>query len=131
MPYQQSSLVDEYIARFGAETQRRLKLLRKAVQATFPKSTEGMSYGMPTYTLGGGRNIVHFNANRGKVGIYGITIASHDSALHARMQPYHTSRATLQFSNEDPFPMMTIRQILAYQATKIASLASSAFTKMK
>jgi len=38
MSYQQSKLVDEYLSRFDAETQRRLELLRKAIQSTFTKT---------------------------------------------------------------------------------------------
>jgi len=119
MTYQQSPLVDEYIARFDAETQRRLQLLRKAIQATFPNTIEDISYDMPTYrSAPGKRGLVHFAALKNHIGIYGILDIRNSAAMHAKMDPYRTGRGTLQFPNDHPFPMVTIRQILAYHASK-------------
>ena len=118
MAYQQSKLVDEYIARFDAETQRRLHLLRNAIQATFPHTIEDISYGIPTYRPEPGkRGLVHFGAAGGHIGIYGIFDPKNNSTIHEKMKPYRTGRGTLQFKNSDPLPMVTIRQILIYHAS--------------
>ena len=120
MSYQESKLVDEYIAGFGSETKRRLELLRHAVQATFPKTIEDVSYGMPTYRPAPKkRGIVHFAASKGHIGIYAIFDPKNDSVIHEKMKPYRTGKGTLQFKNDEPFPMATIRQILSYQAAYI------------
>lgn len=120
MTYQQSPLVDEYIAHFGPDTRERLTRLRAAIQATFPTTIEDISYGMPTYRPAPGkRGLVHFAAAKGHIGIYAIFDPKSNAPLHKKMQLYRTGKGTLQFSNGKPFPMGTIRQILAYHASKI------------
>lgn len=122
MAYQQSNLVNEYIARFDAETQRRLNLVRNAVQSIFPHTIEDISYGMPTYRPAPGkRGLVHFAAQSGHIGIYGIFDPKNNSTVHEKMRPYRTGRGTLQFKNGDPLPMATIRQILVYHASHFPS----------
>lgn len=115
MSYQQSPLVDEYIDRYGEETQRRLQLLRHAIQATFPKTIEDISYGMPTYRPAPKkRGLVHFAAAKDHIGLYAIFDPKNNSTIYDKMTPYRTGRGTLQFKNDQPFPMKTIREILAY-----------------
>lgn len=115
MSYQQSPLVDDYIGRFDTETQRRLQLLRHAIQATFPKTIEDISYGMPTYRPEPKkRGIVHFAVSKNHIGLYAIFDPKNNSTIHEKMRPYRTGRGTLQFKKDEPLPMTTIRQILAY-----------------
>lgn len=127
MTYQQSSLVDEYIAGFSEETQRRLRVLRKAIQATLPKTVEDMSYGMPTYRpLPGKRGIVHFAGHANHIGIYAIFDPHDNPLLHQKMQPYRSGRGTLQFRSDQPFPTKDIREFLVYHASQFPE---SIFTK--
>jgi len=119
MSYQQSNLVDDYIARYDAETQRRIEKLRHAIQATFPKTIEDISYGMPTYRPAPERRgLVHFAVSKNHIGIYGILDIRNNAPMHEKMRPYRTGRGTLQFKSDEPFPISTIRQILSYHATK-------------
>ena len=121
MSNQPSPRVDEYINRFDTETQRRLQLLRHAIQATFPKTIEDISYGMPTYRPAPKkRGVLHFAASKDHIGIYAIFDPKNNSVIHSKMQPYRTGRGTLQFRHDKPFPMTTIRQLLAYQAGYLA-----------
>lgn len=120
MSYQSSPLVDEYIAHFSGETNERLSHLRAAIQATFPKTIEDISYGMPTYRPAPGkRGVVHFAASKDHIGLYAIFDPKSNAPMHKKMQPFRTGRGTLQFQHSQPFPMTTIRQILAYHAAKI------------
>ena len=122
MSYQQSKLVDNYIAQFDKETKERLTWLRSVVQATFPKTIEDISYGMPTYRPAPGkRGIVHFAAAKDHIGLYAIFDPKNDAAMHDKMNPYRTGRGTLQFKNDTPLPRRTIRQILAHHASKVDS----------
>jgi uncharacterized protein YdhG (YjbR/CyaY superfamily) len=52
--------VDDYIVTQASEAQPRLRELRAIIRAAVPRATEVISYGMPTYKLGGSR--VHFGA---------------------------------------------------------------------
>lgn len=126
MAYQQSKLVDEYIARFDAETQRRLTLLRKAIQATFPHTIEDISYGIPTYRPAPTkRGLVHFGATAGHVGIYGIFDVRNNAVIHEKMQRHRTGRGTLQFKNDEPFPMADIRQILTFYKAHLETFTAT------
>lgn len=120
MQYRQSTLVDEYLSHFNDETKKRLASLRSAVQATFPTTIEDISYGMPTYRPAPGkRGLVHFAASKDHIGIYAIFDEKSNAPMHKLMAPYRTGRGTLQFKHDQPFPVATIRKILAYHATKI------------
>ncbi len=120
MSYQQSPLVDAYIAQFGVETKERLTWMRSAVQASFPKSIEDISYEMPTYRPSPGkRGVVHFAASKGHIGLYAVFDPKTDSSMHDKMKPYRTGKGTLQFKNDEPLPKHVIREILAYHASKV------------
>ncbi len=120
MTYQSSPLVDDYLAQFSGETKERLTLLRSAIQATFPHTIEDVSYGMPTYRPATKkRGVVHFAVSKDHIGLYAILDPKSNAPMHKKMQPYRTGRGTLQFKHTDKFPMATIRQILAYQASKL------------
>lgn len=121
MTYQHSPLVDEYIAHYKGETKERLSALRAAIQATFPQTIEDMSYGMPTYRPAPGkRGLVHFAASKDHIGIYAIFDPKSDAPMHKKMQTYRKGKGTLQFQHDQPFPIATIRQILAHHATKVS-----------
>jgi uncharacterized protein YdhG (YjbR/CyaY superfamily) len=117
MSYQQSKLVDEYIAGFPEATRDRLSFVRSVIQATFPKTIEDVSYGMPTYRPGPEkRGIVHFAAQKGHIGIYAVFEPKNDAHIHQLMLEHRSGRGTLQFKNDQPFPRATIRKILTYHA---------------
>lgn len=120
MSYQQSELVDEYIAQFGGETKERLIWMRAAIQATFPTTIEDISYAMPTYRPAPGkRGIVHFAAATDHVGLYAIFEPKSNAHIQGKMNPYRKGKGTLQFKHDEPLPKHTIREILAYHASKI------------
>lgn len=120
MSYQSSSLVDEYIAQFDGDIKERLIWFRKAIQATFPKTIEDISYGMPAYREAPQkRGIVFFAASKGHIGVYAIFDPKNNAKLHSKMNPYRTGKGTLQFKNDEPLPKLLIREILAYHAGKI------------
>jgi uncharacterized protein YdhG (YjbR/CyaY superfamily) len=117
MTYQQSPLVDEYIAGFPEPIRERLTWVRKAIQATFPKTIEDISYGMPTYRPAPGkRGIVHFAAAKDHIGLYAIFEPKNDANMHRMMTPYRTGKGTLQFKNSEKLPKTVIRDILLYHS---------------
>lgn len=120
MTYQQSPLVDAYIAQFHGDVKERLILLRKAVQAAFPKTIEDISYDMPTYRpQPEKRGVVHFGTAKGHIGIYAIFEPKSNAPMHKKIEQYRSGKGTLRFENTKPFPITTIRQILTYHASQI------------
>ncbi len=117
MSYQQSPLVDEYIAQFSEPVRERLSLIRLMIQAAFPKSIEDISYGMPTYRPSPGkRGIIHFAGQKNHVAIYAVFEPKNDAFMHRIMLPHRSGRGTLQFKNDESFPTEKIRKIIAYHA---------------
>ena len=54
MPYETvSNSIDEYIAGFPPETQKRLEEVRALIRTVAPAATETISYGIPTFDLYG------------------------------------------------------------------------------
>jgi uncharacterized protein YdhG (YjbR/CyaY superfamily) len=50
--------IDEYIAGYPPDVQKRLKKLRSTIKRAAPQAQEAIKYRMPTFTLHG--NLVHF-----------------------------------------------------------------------
>lgn len=121
MSYQSSQLVGEYIAQFSGTTKERLTWLRQAIQTTFPKTIEDMSYGMPAYRPAPKkRGVIFFAAAKDHIGIYGVFEPDNNKDIHKIMEAHRTGKGTLQFSNSQPLPKQVINEILAYHYTKIA-----------
>lgn len=117
MSYQQNKLVDAYIAQFPEPIQERLSFIRAAIQATFPKSIEDISYGIPTYRPAPERRgLIHFGATKSHVALYGVFEPKNDAFMHRAMLPYRTGKGTLQFKHDDKLPKGTIRKIIAHHA---------------
>lgn len=104
---QTPSTVDEYIAARPEQTRHRLEELRAAVLEAAPDATEVISYGMPTYRLGGQR--VHFGAARRHCALYGVPV----EALTDQLEGYRTSTGTVQFSLDRPIPAELVRTLVA------------------
>jgi uncharacterized protein YdhG (YjbR/CyaY superfamily) len=99
--------VDEYIAAQPEQTRHRLLELRAAVRQTAPEATEGISYGMPTYKLGG--KSVHFGAAQRHCALYGVPL----DAFAEELKAYKTSRGTVQFKLDQPVPAELVRRLVA------------------
>lgn len=117
MSYQHSPLVDEYIAQFSEPIRERLSSIRSIIQATFPKTIEDISYGMPTYRPAPKkRGIIHFAAQKNHIAIYAVFEPKNDALMHRLMLPHRSGQGTLQFKNDEPLPVEKIRKIVTYHA---------------
>lgn len=103
--------VDAYIARFPAEIQERLQLLRQVIQQTAPDAEETIAYAMPAYRLHG--SLVYFGAFKQHIGFYptgsGITNFAQE------LMPYPSSKGAVQFPNDQPIPYDLVERIVAFR----------------
>ena len=118
------SSIDEYIATFPEDIQRKLQEIRAVVKAAAPDVTEKISYQMPTFYLKG--NLVYFAAFKNHIGFYpeprGI------EAFKDEVSVYETGKGTLQFPMDKPLPLDLISQIVKFKVAenlKKAELKSS------
>ena len=66
-----------------------------------PRRREGISYGIPTFSLGG-RYVVYLAAWKQHLSLY--PVPSGDAALAAELAPYRAGRGTLRFPIGTPIP---------------------------
>jgi uncharacterized protein YdhG (YjbR/CyaY superfamily) len=98
--------VDDYIAAQTPQAQARLRELRATIRAAVPQATEVMSYGMPTYELGGRR--VHFAAAKRHCALYGSAIDRFANEL----REFRTLKGTVQFPLDQPIPEELVRKLV-------------------
>jgi uncharacterized protein YdhG (YjbR/CyaY superfamily) len=104
--------IDEYIARFPAETQKVLAELRALIKATAPDATETISYAIPTFDLNG-RHLVHFAGYARHIGFY--PIPSGMEAFKEELKPYKQGKGSAQFPLDRPLPTDLIRRIVEFR----------------
>ncbi len=106
--------IDEYIATFPAEIQRRLQEIRSTIHAAAPQAEEKISYQMPTFFLKG--NLVHFAAFKHHIGFYpaptGIEAFADD------LSRYKGAKGSVQFPLDQPMPLDLITRIVKYRAVE-------------
>lgn len=109
--------IDDYIAAFAPDVQAKLRVIRAEVKALLPEAAERICYGIPTFSMG--RNLFHFAAFKGHIGLYpgAAAIAAHAAELTS----YKTSKGTIQIplSQEPPLPL--IRKLVGFNLKALAA----------
>lgn len=107
--------VDEYIALFPVETQKRLQELRPIIRTVFPSYLETISYSIPAYKNDPKkRALVFFAAYEGHISLHAVLDSIDDAELKKEITPYITGRGTIRFDLDTPFPVDLIKRTLEY-----------------
>ncbi len=101
-------MIDEYIAGFNGITHERLVELHEIIKAMLPKSSEKISYGVPTFYNDSGP-IVYFAGYKDFVSIYPVHQAV---GLEYIIAPYIHGKSTARFSNDKPLPKQLIVKLV-------------------
>jgi uncharacterized protein YdhG (YjbR/CyaY superfamily) len=113
--------IDEYIALFPEDIQKKLQELRATINASAPEATEKISYQMPTFYLKG--NLVYFAAFKSHIGFYpaprGIEAFKEELAI------YEGSKGTVRFPLDQPLPLDLIGKIVKFRAAENLKKAES------
>jgi uncharacterized protein YdhG (YjbR/CyaY superfamily) len=102
--------IDEYLAGVDAASRAALQKVRRAVRAAAPRAEEGISYGMPSFRLGG-KLIAGFRAAANHCSYHpmsGATVAT----LRKELAGYDTSAGTIRFSPRAPLPATLVRKLV-------------------
>lgn len=116
--------IDEYIAEFPKDVQKKLTELRDTIRKAAPKAEEKISYAMPTFALHG--NLVHFAAYKNHIGFYPAPRAI--AAFKKELSKYEGSKGTVQFPIDEPIPLSLIKKMVKY---RIAENMEKAAAKKK
>lgn len=100
---------DAYLAALSDEKRRALEKLRREIKAAAPNAEECMSYGLPSFRLGG-KLLVSYGAAAKHCAFYpGSTVRE----LAKELKGYDTSgKGTIRFSVDKPLPAALVRRIV-------------------
>lgn len=104
--------IDEYIAMYPADVQKKLRQVRETIHAAAPEAQETISYKMPAFTLDG--NLVYFAAFAKHIGFY--PIPSGMEAFKEELSKYKQGKGSVQFPLDRPLPLELIRRIVLFRA---------------
>ncbi len=108
--------LDEYIKLFPRAVSLKLEKIRLIVKKIAPKSTEGISYGMPTFKLNN-KNLVHFAAYEGHIGFY--PTPSGVNEFKNELVKYKTSKGAIQFPLDEALPFGIIQKLVKFRVKEV------------
>lgn len=119
--------VDEYIAAQPTATHLPLRRVRAIIRKALPTATEGISYQIPVYRVGG-RMALYFAGFKEHYSLYPAT-AQLLKAVPG-LKPFLHSKATLRFGYDEKVPSGLITKIAKHRAaesgTRVKTAGSSA-----
>jgi uncharacterized protein YdhG (YjbR/CyaY superfamily) len=113
--------IDEYIADFPADVQKKLKELRQTVKKIAPDVKEKISYRMPSFFLNG--SLLYFAAHPNHIGFYPYPSAI--EAFKKELSQYHTAKGSIQFPIDKPLPLDLISRIVDFRVKEKRGNASA------
>jgi uncharacterized protein YdhG (YjbR/CyaY superfamily) len=103
--------VEEYIAGYPIDIQKRLEQFRAMIKKSAPGAQEVISYGMPAYKLNG--MLLYFAAHTHHIGLY--PMATGIAAFNKELSAFKSSKGTVQFPFEQPVPVKLITRIVKFR----------------
>jgi uncharacterized protein YdhG (YjbR/CyaY superfamily) len=101
--------VDEYIAQFPADVQKRMRQIRATIKKAIPDAHEVISYQMPTFKLEKEGNVIHFAGFKKHIGLYpGSEMVQ---AFKSEFAPYKSAKGSVQFPLDEPLPLDLIEKV--------------------
>jgi uncharacterized protein YdhG (YjbR/CyaY superfamily) len=106
--------IDAYLATVPADQRVALEKLRKQIRVAAPEADECISYGVPSYRVGG-KHMVSFGAASKHIAFYpGAVVGEFEEELSA----YSTSRGTIRFQPDKPLPAALVRRLVRAQIAR-------------
>lgn len=117
----QARNIDEYIAAFPKDIQKKLVEMREAIRKAAPEAEETISYAIPTFKLQG--NLVHFAAHKNHIGFYPAPRGI--EAFKKELSRYEGGKGTIQFPFDKPLPIPLISKIVKFRVKDNLEMAST------
>jgi uncharacterized protein YdhG (YjbR/CyaY superfamily) len=106
--------IDEYIATFPVEVQKKLNELRTVIKSSAPEAEEKISYQMPTFFQNG--NLIHFAAYKDHIGLY--PTPNGIAAFADELSKYKGGKGSKQFPLNEPLPLDLISRIVKFRVAE-------------
>lgn len=117
--------IDEYIAAFPSEVQKKLQKIRATIRKAAPDAEEAIKYQIPTFVLHG--NLVHFAAFEKHIGFY--PTPSGILQFRDELAAYKSARGSVQFPLDAPVPYTLITRIVKFRVKENEVKRASASRK--
>lgn len=111
--------VDEYITKASPEAQPKLVELRTIITELAPDAEEKISYGIVGYIQNG--PIVYFGGFKNHVSLFATASKQVAETFKKELEPYKTSKGTIQFPLNEPLPTELIRKIVSMRVEENAA----------
>jgi len=106
--------IDEYIATFPMDIQKKMQELRAVIKSSAPDAVEKISYQMPTFYLNG--NLIHFAAYKNHIGLY--PTPNGIEAFSDELSKYKGGKGSKQFPLNEPLPLDLISRIVKFRVAE-------------
>jgi len=110
------STIDEYIYAQPEEIRSVLEKIRRTIKKTAPKSTEKISWNMPTFWQG--ENLIHFAAFKNHIGIYPGDLNL--LPFKQKLSGYKTTKGAIQFTFAKPIDYDLIAEIAKFRVAAVS-----------
>jgi uncharacterized protein YdhG (YjbR/CyaY superfamily) len=116
---QKPTSVKQYLSWQNAERRAALDKLRAVIAGAAPDATEGISYSMPAFLLGG-KGLVCYAAFKDHYSLFpmsGAVVEQHAAELGERV----TGKGTIQFRYDERLPVGLVKKVVK---TRVAELGA-------
>lgn len=120
------SNIDEYIAGFPIDIQKKLQQLRIAIRKAAPEAEETISYSMPAFKLQG--MLVYFAMHTNHVGFY--PEPSGIEAFKKEISAYDWAKGSVKFPVDKPLPLYLISRIVKFRVMENLQRAAAKAKKL-
>lgn len=113
-----SDEVDDYLAGLPEADRVALEALRRTILEIVPDAEEGISYGSPSFKVGG-KAVAGFAAAKHHLSYLphsGTVLAT----IAADVAGYETSKGALQFTNDTRLPKALVKKLIATRRAELA-----------
>ena len=113
-----SDEVDDYLAGLPEADRVALEALRRTILEIVPDAEEGISYGSPSFKVGG-KAVAGFAAAKHHLSYLphsGTVLAT----IAADVAGYKTSKGALQFTNDTRLPKALVKKLIATRRAELA-----------
>ncbi len=114
---QKPTSVKQYLSWQNAEQRAALDRLREVIASAVPDATEGISYSMPAFLLGG-TGLVCYAAFKDHYSLFpmsGAVVEQHGAELGERV----TGKGTIQFRYDERLPVGLVKRIVKTRVTEL------------
>lgn len=103
--------IDDYIAGFPADVQKKLQQVRATIRQAAPDAQEVISYQMPAFTQQG--NVIYFAGYEHHIGIYPAPRGIEQ--FKQELAAYEGGKGTIKLPHDQPLPLDLIRRIVEFK----------------